>query len=275
MKNLFTVFILGLLISYSAKAQKNSYGIRAGLNLIPVQSNTLEHNNLLKPGLNAGIYYNYHINEQISLQTELYYTFKTSSYSSTDTASLLSLIEMSGINTEDLGGVIGYFDLNVYQRTNAKVNMNYLELPLMFNYDPFNFINFGLGVYGSYLISSQNFISYKEDIPLLDATNLLDSFPEASMLVNFMYPAYNQAQSSQKPSKNRYTSFDFGFVTDITLKTEKDIFLSFRYTRGLIKYSSNSNEDKNVHSAFQLILAYPLSKFYLGIKTKSTKPRIE
>lgn len=276
MKRLLFLYITVFLVSYTATAQNISYGIRAGVNLIPIQPKTIDHSFLLKPGLNAGVYLNYRINKSLSLQPELLYSYKTTSYSKTDTSSLLEIVQMfEDINAEDLSEVTDYFDMNVYQRTQARVNMNYIELPIMLAYTPFDFLNISAGIYGSYLISAKSFITYKEDIPLLESTNLLDSFPEAAFFIQGLFPAYNEAQTSQISSKSRFSSFDFGVVSSISIKTEKDIIINLRYTRGMWNYNEETFSTKNVHSAFQLILAYPLSNFYIRVKPKLTKPSIE
>ncbi|HET6244085.1 MAG: outer membrane beta-barrel protein [Bacteroidetes bacterium] len=273
MKKSIFLYLMGFLLSQVTRAQKTSYGLKAGLNLIPIETPSVDYGKVLKPGLNAGIYFNYKFNKHLSLQPELYYTYKTSSYSRTDTTSLLKIVQMLDVvNTDDLAGFLGYFDLNVYQRTEARVNMNYIELPLILTYSAFNFLDLSLGVYGSYLVSAKSFITYKEDIPLLDATHLIDSFPQAGFVIQSLYPAYKEAQTSEMPSKNRFSSFDLGFTGNISFKMENDLCISFRYTRGMWNYNEETFSSKNAHSAYQIILSYPLSNFYVRVKPKINKP---
>ena len=276
MKKALLFYLSGILLSVTAGAQKHSYGLRAGLNLIPIEEETVKYGKVLKPGWNAGLYYNFKFNDHFSLQSEVYYTFKATSYSRTDTSSLLDILEMFGdFNSEDFEMVNGYVDLNVYKRTTARVNMNYFEMPVMFSYTPFNFLSINAGVYGSYLASASSFIQYKEDIPLLESTHLVDSFPEAGFIINFFYPANDEPQNSRASSKNRYSSLDFGIIGGFSLKTENDIMINFRYTRGFWNYTKETFSTEGAHSAFQLVLSYPLSNFVIHIKKNSAQPRIE
>src|SRR5690606_17176936 len=97
MKKIILLLIFGCLIPCSIHAQDISYGLRAGLNLIPFEK-TIDHGPVLRPGWNAGAYLNYPLNNFLSLQTELYYTFKASNYSHTDTSSLLDMAGMFGFD---------------------------------------------------------------------------------------------------------------------------------------------------------------------------------
>jgi ribosome-associated toxin RatA of RatAB toxin-antitoxin module len=276
MKKSLSLFILGLLISHFIIAQKSTYGIRAGLNLIPVSGTSLDYNNLLKPGLNAGGYFNYSLNKHFQLRTELYYSYKTTQYSRTDTASMLPIIQLvTGSSGEDMGGFADLFDWNVYQNTNAKVNMNYIELPVMLSYTPFDFLSISFGIYGSYLFSANSVITYKEEIPLLEATNILESSPEAYFILNRFFPAYEEPRISQTSSTSRFSSFDFGVISDISLKTEKDIIIGFRYLKGFWDFSKESLSTQNTHSAFQLVLAYPLSNLIIKLKTSDLKTNMD
>lgn len=129
-----TIFLLGLLIpfSFSTFAQmdgadkESKVGIRGSFNLTNWYEADINDNNL-KAGFGAGIFYRGFISDNFSIQPELGFTQKGSTFE---------------------------YDV-LWADGEVKGILNYIELPVMFNVHVTDFLHIGVGPYVATLVSAK------------------------------------------------------------------------------------------------------------------------
>ena len=101
MTRFFSLAVMAFVISGAVSAQHVNIGIKAGLNLYNINnSNDVKYD--LKPGINVGLLGHIHLNKQFAFQPELVFSGQGAKYTT--------------------GGV------------ETKLNLNYLNVPLMLQY---------------------------------------------------------------------------------------------------------------------------------------------
>jgi hypothetical protein len=161
---------------YRKKQPKFGYGIRAGMNYA-TQSTTnraAEYNQSGIIGINAGGYCNYFLIKQFAVQTEL-------------------LVSGKGSHWKD-----SYDD--------EKDILTYLDLPILFRYQPARFINIHSGPQIGYRINAS-----QKDM-------------ETGIKMNI---------------NEYYQTFDFGFIFGVEANLPNNLNLTLRYSLGLFSATTN------------------------------------
>jgi hypothetical protein len=273
-KRLFILFLL--LITSGIKAQdKFSYGISGGANLIPLIQ-TPHHEQIWKTGWNLGAYVAYSFHEKMSIHAYPAYSIRYQVSQRTDTSSLKEFIRffamMNGMNDFDFDD----FDItgvrtDVYSHRTTLSKLGYLELPITFGYRPYDFLEIQLGGWASYLVAASNREILEQDIPLFDATTLLDSFPQAKPLINAYYPGYEKASKSIDGDKSGFSKWGYGAIASVSYITPENFRISIKYLQGLSDYRAAKENPIISNKAIYLSLAVPFENLIFR-KSNPTSP---
>lgn len=121
MKKLVLLAVLAAGMMFTAKAQENSWGIRAGFNLSTAGGDFKDYlkksesgDRKAKAGFNIGVIYDWGISENFYLQPGLYYTMK-------------------GVKAKDKGSETENGETYSWDYQ-TKINLSYLELPILASY---------------------------------------------------------------------------------------------------------------------------------------------
>lgn len=120
---------LGLMVAQSNSSYDSGnpeFGVKGGVNMSNLYSSDADDENVLV-GFNAGIYARLPITDNIAFQPELLYTTK--------------------------GSKVEY--RNAFASGDAKIRLDYIELPLMFKFNLTDNFNLQAGGYASYLVNSK------------------------------------------------------------------------------------------------------------------------
>lgn len=120
MKKKTLLFVIGLLLTSTIFAQNEiRIGLNTGATLFNFRGNSVVENSDSKIGFLAGISFEYYMNENISIKTNLNYERKS--------------LSQSG----------GYYDENgIFIEMEANIHYDYLTLPILFKYEFGNTNNF-------------------------------------------------------------------------------------------------------------------------------------
>lgn len=198
---LFVVILLNAIgFSQEENATKANinYGFRFGLSISDVATTS----NSISPRTTflAGFHFQYHINKEWSIQPELLYVRKGES-------------KRSG--TAALGN-----------RVENKVNLDYVEVPLLVKYRLTSGLSFEAGPYVASLLKAE-----QEGISTTSA-------------------AYTSIDETIE-------NFDAGLALGAVFETDWNFFIGLRYTRGFISIYQNQNtNEEGYHSQIQMYFGY-------------------
>ncbi|GAA5020802.1 hypothetical protein GCM10011506_04080 [Marivirga lumbricoides] len=206
-----TIFLLGLLIpfSFSTFAQmdddadkESKVGIRGSFNLTNWYEDELDDKNL-KAGFGVGIFYRGFVSDNFSIQPEIGFTQKGSTF---EYDVLWADGEVRGI-------------------------LNYVELPVLFNIHPTDFLHIGAGPYVATLISAK--------AKAVDDDG--DSF-----------------EGEESFDRDNFQTFDWGFAIDAGLDFD-NVSVGARYGLGLqnVEWDTDLAEgDLGKNSALQIYIGF-------------------
>lgn len=268
-----------LMIAFSPAvlfSQNFSAGVKAGVNLIPLEKTDLK-GNLLAPGINAGGVFEWKVNDWFSLGTEVSFTTRKKTYETNSSSSFIQKLTSSffyGMLPEDtrnlidsLIGLNTYINDKVYNKTNGAVNLGYIEIPLVARFNYKN-LSVATGPYISFLVSSRVKEELNQRIPLMETATFLDSIPIFTTFVKGLFPGYSTPYTSDIKTNKNLVTIDYGFIADISYRLNENFNIGVRYARGLTNYRSPIMYEKDYLSTFSLSLSY-MFNFQPKAKSKS------
>ncbi len=295
MKKLLNTLSLTLVIfasSQTLQAQVLSAGPRIGMNIVP-QEKDLITGSSSAIRTNAGGFIEIPIGQRFGISTGLNYSGKKKTYSYSSSESLLGSL-LGGLNIGGLNNLIddtllnqvrGFINDTVYSYTRGAVKLNYIEIPIMFQYHLKQF-SFGAGGYVAYLISARSKEELRQESALLDiAYPLIDSIPVLGPvlkgLINSKYPGYLEPKVSESSDKTKYRSFDSGMMLEVSYHGVNNIDFNVRYTQGFMKYSATALKKNDYNRTIMISLAYNFNlrgskdaKSKYHIDTKKTEEKL-
>ncbi|MEQ9426926.1 MAG: porin family protein [Cyclobacteriaceae bacterium] len=170
---------VAVLVTFSVSAQEFRSGIKGGFNWSALYIDEVEDRQV-RPGFNIGIYGQSQLGEATALQSELLYT----------TAGNRSTYN------------VGPFD------GEADFNLNYLQLPVFFNFKIVDILELHAGGYGSFLIGANS--STEGDF----------------------------GSSFQELDRGNFKDYDFGLVTGAAINFS-DLQIGVRYNLGLTQIADS------------------------------------
>lgn len=184
-----TILIMVALISLSkTHAQKVNFGIKSGLNLTTIHGSDASNAKIL-PRAYFGAYLNLNITEKIHFQPEVVYSLQ------------------------------GYKFSNYYYYTSIKDHLNYLNLPLLFQYD----------------ITKKAYLEAGPQLGYLFRRNLL-------LTKDYQNGIISNSSSTDTSNINK---FDFGIDIGSGYKLTSKFSLNLRYNNSLTKFPTASENFKN------------------------------
>lgn len=224
MKRSFLLFCF-VWIAFLSQGQSFRYGLKAGANYADINGKDLDKNeHRYKLGWHGGVMLNiqYPGNTYFSIQPELLYTRKGYENNSLPT------------QIHDNQGNL------LYSRQNSGlVKLNYLELPVMFNFKS-GIIVFEIGPQLSYLVGVQNDAMVIQTL----ANGSKISSPDASRMF----------------TKDQVRKFDAGFATGFRLETSNGVGMGLRFNQGFLKINKSGDSEPAVpngyNQVFQLFASY-------------------
>jgi len=185
-------------------------------------------------GFTTGVFYN---------QKAKYYQYNATHSFFTDLAN--SFFGSFGIDTlvEDIVGTTSEFiNDTIYDHTTGRVNIHYLQVPLMATLDIKNF-SFSAGVYLGFKIGASATETLEQDFPLYTTFSpIFESDPTLSLVSSFFtaaYPALKEPQISDIENITYVNSFDYGLMGEITGRFDQRFSMSLSATYGLTDYSND------------------------------------
>lgn len=276
MKDLKTTFLLIIiqLCPVLIFSQELSAGLKAGINIIPLEKNDLK-GNLLAPGFNAGGVFQWKVNDFFSLGTEISFTTRKKTYETNSTLSLIDKLKSNFFydllpeeTREIIDSIIGmntFINDKVYNKATGVVSLGYIEIPIIARFH-YKSLSVATGPYVSFLVSGKVNEQLSQSIPLLETAAFLDTIPFFSTMVNGMFPGYSKPYLTEEKTRKNLVTVDYGFIADISYSINKNFNIGIRYTRGLTNYRSPIIYKKDYLSSFSFSLSY---MFNFEIKQKS------
>ncbi|MCK9612913.1 MAG: outer membrane beta-barrel protein [Bacteroidales bacterium] len=267
MKKLFFLTISVLLLnSLIASGQKYNVGIKAGMNIIPLEKHELK-GNLFNLGYHFGATAEYKVNNWFSVSAELLYTTRKKTYSLYDTSSFIEtlstnpLITMMGMDINDIldsiGDISNYVNDGVFSTTSGYTNLAYIKIPVLakFNYKS---VYFSVGPYVSFLVSDKTIEDYSQHVPLLESVTAFDTIPFFDLLVSGSFPAYKQAIRKEVKNDKNIRNIDVGVIADISYRINGKFTIGARYVQGLLNYRSPEIYKRDYISSLNFYFGYIL-----------------
>lgn len=186
MKYKISILIIAVLfISANATAQLSQFGVKAGVNFSNMTVDNSD-DNTLKTGFHAGAFGRMGISESFSLQPELLYTTK---------------------------GFTNSYDALIAEGE-AKINLNYIELPINLVYHLARDFSFQFGPYFGYLANA--------------------NVSSSNELLNFF-----QIDTDDNIDRSRFKPIDIGLTAGLDFTMQQFIF-GFKYNLGLTKVAKDN-----------------------------------
>jgi hypothetical protein len=268
---LLLIFLLTPVIIFS---QDLSAGLKAGINIIPLEKNDLK-GNLLSPGYNIGGVFQWKVNDFFSLGTEVSFTTRKKTYETNSSASFVDKLKSNFFydllpeETRDLiDSLIGmntFINDKVYNKTTGAVSLGYIEIPIIARFH-YKSLSIATGPFVSFLVSGKVKEELTQSIPLFEAATFIDTIPFFSTMVNGMFPGYSKPYITEEKTRKNLVTVDYGFIADISYRINENFNLGIRYTRGLTNYRSPIIYDKDYLSSFSFSVSY---MFNFSVKQKS------
>lgn len=192
--------VLGLAIATGSLAFSQHYGVKAGLNLSSISKDGDFSDSRGKAGFYAGVFMNAPLAENFSIQPEVIYN--------------------------NVGA-------KVDKNTNTNLNLDYISVPVMFQYNV---------------------------VPEF----YLEAGPQFSFLVNSKFKSSNQTiekVANYFNNKDNYNSFDFGLGLGAGFNINEHFGINARYVAGFTDLTKNGSVDmankdgKNRNNTFQVGLS--------------------
>lgn len=171
-----------------ASAQEVKFGIKAGANFSTLTGDAVADDVEMKPGFHAGGLVDIKFSELISLQPEVLFSFQ-------------------GAKTSDR------FDdgLGNIERTESKVNLSYINVPIMLKLYPVKGFFIQAGPQVGFLVSAKS----KDETTFTDPGNLVTN------------------ESTEVDIKDNLKTVDFSFNAGLGYDFTENIFVDARYSFGL------------------------------------------
>jgi hypothetical protein len=179
------IFIVLILISAGVNAQETQFGVKAGVNFSNMSVEDAD-DKTLKTGFHAGVFGKYGITEYFAIQPELLFTTK---------------------------GITSSYDALIAEGE-AKINLNYIELPVNLVYNLSEDFAFHFGPYIGYLAGA-NVSTNNELLGFLD----LDTNDDIS--------------------RDNFKPLDFGLTAGLGFTLEQFVF-GFKYNLGLTQVAKDN-----------------------------------
>ena len=265
---LICLAIFTLLATNNSKAQTVTLGPEIGINIIKTSQTDIAK--IYQPSLNLGAKFNYYFTESLSVRTGLNYTQTHQDFSSYDT-SVAAFASLLGLGELGLEG----FDLNTYSSTSGRVMQNYIQLPVMVDFNYNNFVVFG-GGYVGYMFSAFTRTLQINRTPFastLDIGSLIGELDGTGLLGALIPPPY-QENLTESSSKANLRTIDLGLKFGLGYQLD-NLEINGAYLIGLSDYrSSGLTTPKQTHQYLQLNLNYNFSlgsKDAPGFESKGSK----
>lgn len=271
MKTLNRLFLVSCLciLPFVFHAQWSA-GPVVGTNLSLVENFTLDKD-MLRPGINAGLYGEYSINDWLSVRLEPSFSQKSVTYNNATTYSGLDRIQdqlqllYPGFPdvTDLIYDIVGLTGMaindSVYESNHGMHTFQYVSVPFIAGFHYRNFC-FEAGPYISYLFAANTANTFTQDVPLFKTIppSNFDTIPMIPMLINSTFPAMNEPVVSTSESISGFATLDYGVVGGIRYETDHNFSISIRYTHGFAQKLTPQLPNSTTHHVFQFALTYNL-----------------
>lgn len=264
MKKIVFIIIILLTLSGLVSGQHFSAGAKAGLNIIPLEKQDLK-GNLFSLGYHFGAVGSYKINDWFSISAEVLYTSQKKTYEKFDTTSFIEtmaanpFLSIIGVNINDLldtlGMVTDYINDNVYNSTRAVVNLAYIKIPVLANFN-YKSLYISAGPYVSFLVSNKTTENYSQHIPIIETFPGLDTIPFFSSIVSTSFPGYYEPVSTKIEKDKTIGKFDFGVMAEISYRLNNNFTVGVSYHQGLLNYRSPEIYKNDYLSSINFSIGY-------------------
>ncbi|HNX89558.1 MAG TPA: outer membrane beta-barrel protein [Paludibacteraceae bacterium] len=264
MKRIVCIVILLVSISCLVSGQKFSAGAKAGLNIIPLEKQDLK-GNLFSPGYHFGAVGSYKINDWFSLSLEVIYTSQKKIYEKFDTTSFIEtlaanpLLSIIGVDINDLldtlGMVTDYINDDVYNTTRAVVNLAYIKIPVLANFN-YKSLYISAGPYVSFLVSNKTTEEYRQHLPLIESFTGLDTIPFFSSIISTSFPGCYEPVTTKIEKDKNIRKVDFGVMAEISYRLNNNFTVGVSYHQGLLNYRSPEIYKKDYLSSINFSIGY-------------------
>jgi len=253
-----SICILSISLSFNVFGQKLSIGPEIGMNLVKVSSGDVNPN--YSVGLNQGFKFQYMLNEKLSLSSGVYIDQRFQGY---DSSSTILLDDYSPLLAAALNGAnldIPGLSFDVIQTAKGRLSNLYTRIPLLLNIHKEK-MNFTIGGYYSYLISSRTNVLRTNRVPLLetlDLGELLGGGTAGNIAAALLPEARTEVENSYRSTDGLNRS-DYGLTLGMGY-TEEKVGFNIQYSYGFADYRTNPGSiDFKNNSALTISLSYLIS----------------
>lgn len=240
----------------TAKAQNENFGISvgpyAGVNFSYSGLDAQEHKSF-KISPEGSIRVRIDLTKHFGISTGVTYTQKAKYYQYQLTNSFftdLSNSFLGGFLGEDLDSLIydalgttaGFINDTIYSNYTGRVNIHYLQVPLMATLDVKNF-SFSAGGYMAFRLGGSATETLKQEFPMYTTFEpALTSDPTIEMFMGFFtgaYPAIKEPVTSEVTNIDFVNSMDYGLSAEVSGRFDKRCSIYIAATLGLKDYSND------------------------------------
>lgn len=277
--------ILPLFLFQPVQAQNENFGLnftpQAGINFSYCGLDAQE-NNSFKISPEGGIKIKLDLTNHFGITTGVGYTQKAKYYQYRETSSFFTDISNSLFGSfidEDLDSliydVIGttaeFINDTVYSYYSGRVNMHYIQVPLMATFDVKNF-SFSAGAYIGFKIGVNATETLRQEFPLYNTFSPVlqdSSLALVGSLFTFTYPALEEPVVSERANIDFVKSVDYGLMAEIAGRFDQRFSMYANATYGLSNYSNNPVVYPGKHFTVSFGMGMTLGK----IKGTSVTPK--
>ena len=209
-----------MLCSAFAFSQEIKFGAKVGLNISNLKGDYPEEidEQDSKTGIHLGVFAEYKINEKFTLQPELLYSIQGNTY-----------------------GYKNYYDSgSYYEGADYNLNINYLNLPIIFKFKIIEKLSIDFGPQLGYVLSAKTKINITEDSR--------DPSQNYSIEIDMLNDATYNFGGTTIQGKASLNRLDYSFNIGSTYEITEKIFIQGRYNLGLSAIDRNSTNGTDTNS---------------------------
>jgi len=197
------------------------------------------------------------ISKHIGITSGIFYMQKAKYYAFNTTQSFLTDIATSpfsgGAATTDiilatLGTTATAINDTVYSNYSGKVNIHYMQIPLMVTYDIKNF-SVSAGGYIGIKLGAKSTVALNQALPFLQTFDPLLSDSTIAPIIGFFtmaYPGLNKPYISTS-TPDFINSTDFGLMLELAERINERIKITASSTYGITNYSTDEKKYAGKH----------------------------
>ncbi|HBF87006.1 MAG TPA: hypothetical protein DDX39_00075 [Bacteroidales bacterium] len=276
MKKLIVTFILSLFV-IRIFAQGFSFGPDLGISSTVLNKTDIELSSN-KLSFYGGGFFDYKLNNWLSIRMGANYVEGSKSWYETDTTSLEAFLEMvdMGLDSSMSNILNNYVDLNAIKMVSGNTNFSYLRVPLSAVFSPSENFQFSIGGYYSFLLRAHTRKQTSMDIPVMDVFgNIIESEPIIEFTFKQLFPEYYEQEFEESTKPTGFALNDYGLLLSATYQMENRFFIKLQYAKGFVDFRTKDSEKIPVKSTTNSLTTISVGYSFGKLLTSKAKRRYD